>query len=154
SPTTSRAGTATPRRRISRRSRGGTLPTCRSPRRASSVRPFRARSSPRRRGGPVHPGRGGAGPRPPRGGRRSFARACRQLYDRPVTGATPPAECPPSDDILDLLACPDCGGALDAEPLGRAADTLRCACGARFPIAGGIPRLLTRDLRERLGPLG
>jgi SAM-dependent methyltransferase len=71
-----------------------------------------------------------------------------------LTGAITPAESPPSDDILDLLACPDCGGGLVPEPEGPAAGALRCACGARFPVAAGIPRLLARDLRERLGPLG
>ena len=36
-----------------------------------------------------------------------------------------------SDDILDLLACPDCGGGLVPEPEGPAAQGLRCGCGAR-----------------------
>jgi SAM-dependent methyltransferase/uncharacterized protein YbaR (Trm112 family) len=55
------------------------------------------------------------------------------------------------EGIADVLACPDCGGGLAAEPSGLG---LRCACGGLFPVADGIPRLLPRELRERLGPLG
>ncbi len=59
------------------------------------------------------------------------------------------------DDLLDLLACPDCGrSGLAPEPAAPAGAALLCACGQRFPVAEGIPRLLPRDLRERLGPLG
>lgn len=50
--------------------------------------------------------------------------------------------------LLEYLACPGCGGALGCESAlaeGREVieGTLRCvACGAAFPVRGGIPRLL------------
>jgi SAM-dependent methyltransferase/uncharacterized protein YbaR (Trm112 family) len=56
-------------------------------------------------------------------------------------------------DLLDVLACPDCRGFLSPEP-GTKGAALACACGLRFPVADGIPRLLSRALRERLGPEG
>jgi SAM-dependent methyltransferase len=54
--------------------------------------------------------------------------------------------------VLELLVCPTCHGALACEARERDGDEvlegqLRCtACGARFPIRGGIPRLLPPDL--------
>ncbi|HVE93953.1 MAG TPA: methyltransferase domain-containing protein [Acidimicrobiales bacterium] len=52
--------------------------------------------------------------------------------------------------LLSLVCCPTCGGALDVEPEGAldqeasqiADGTLRCACGQRFPVRRGVPRLL------------
>jgi len=45
------------------------------------------------------------------------------------------------------LCCPSCRSALTLEPTVPSGDvvvegTLRCGCGRRFPIAGGVPRLL------------
>jgi SAM-dependent methyltransferase/uncharacterized protein YbaR (Trm112 family) len=51
-------------------------------------------------------------------------------------------------EALELLVCPRCGGALVADAEAPAADghilggELGCACGARYPITGGVPRLL------------
>ena len=45
------------------------------------------------------------------------------------------------DDLLEILACPRCHGPLVTEPA-----SLRCdRCRVRYPVAGGIPVLLTRD---------
>jgi len=47
-----------------------------------------------------------------------------------------------SPDLLDILACPDCGGAL--EELG---DKLRCgSCGREYDIKSGIPILFPRAM--------
>jgi SAM-dependent methyltransferase len=48
------------------------------------------------------------------------------------------------------LRCPSCGSALALETTGPPEDavvegTLRCGCGRRFPVAGGVPRLLPED---------
>ena len=63
-------------------------------------------------------------------------------------------------DLLDIIACPVCKGALtlQTEDIGpeNAPDagevltgTLTCAsCGERYPIAGGIPNLLPPELRD------
>jgi len=53
------------------------------------------------------------------------------------------------------LCCPECGGGLRCaaeEGSGDRIETglLHCACGGRFPIIGGIPRVLPRDA---LGPV-
>jgi SAM-dependent methyltransferase len=49
-------------------------------------------------------------------------------------------------DLLQLLACPDCHGALDGiDDMTRS--ELRCAsCGASYPVRDGIPILLPPDL--------
>jgi SAM-dependent methyltransferase/uncharacterized protein YbaR (Trm112 family) len=54
------------------------------------------------------------------------------------------------DDLLGLIACPDCGrgGLLEETQM------LRCSCGQAFPVLEGIPRLLPRELRESIGPSG
>src|SRR5215210_1053636 len=45
--------------------------------------------------------------------------------------------------VLDLLACPSCGGALAEHP---APGGLRCvACGARYSVKRGIPRFVDDD---------
>jgi uncharacterized protein YbaR (Trm112 family) len=57
--------------------------------------------------------------------------------------------------LLELLACPRCAGALTAKPArsegGEVLEgTLGCAaCGAAFPIRGGIPRILPDALSAR-----
>ena len=63
-------------------------------------------------------------------------------------------------DLLDIIACPVCKGALtlQTEATGPKnvpaageviAGTLTCApCNERYPIAGGIPNLLPPDLRD------
>jgi ubiquinone/menaquinone biosynthesis C-methylase UbiE/uncharacterized protein YbaR (Trm112 family) len=51
-------------------------------------------------------------------------------------------------DLIALLACPACGGALSAR--GASGD-LECeACGARYPVDAGIPILLA-SARDRAG---
>ena len=56
-------------------------------------------------------------------------------------------------DLMDILACPVCKGALelrvDREEHGEIVEgSLRCAaCEETYPIAGGIPNLLPPDLR-------
>ena len=57
-------------------------------------------------------------------------------------------------DLLPLLACPDCRGALELEGDDTSAEvvggSLRCrACGTAFPIEDGIPRLLPSADRTR-----
>lgn len=48
---------------------------------------------------------------------------------------------------LELLACPGCRAALEA-----AGECLRCrACSATYPVAGGVPLLLTEADRARFG---
>ena len=57
-------------------------------------------------------------------------------------------------DLMDILACPVCKGALELSVDGEedgdiVAGSLRCeACGETYPIAGGIPNLLPPDLRD------
>ncbi len=63
-------------------------------------------------------------------------------------------------DLLDIIACPVCKGALDLDAHEIAPDgapdagevltgTLTCEpCGERYPIAGGIPNLLPPELRD------
>ena len=57
-------------------------------------------------------------------------------------------------DLMDILACPVCKGALelsvDTEEDGQIVEgSLRCAaCGEAYPIEGGIPNLLPPDLRD------
>ena len=63
-------------------------------------------------------------------------------------------------DLLSIIACPVCKGALDLQadeiaPEGAAhagevlTGTLTCAqCDERYPIVGGIPNLLPPELRE------
>ncbi|HKS27243.1 MAG TPA: methyltransferase domain-containing protein [Pyrinomonadaceae bacterium] len=62
-------------------------------------------------------------------------------------------------NLLELIVCPVCAGALslesfDAQSVSSADETesglLRCACGASYPIIGGIPRLLPADLQSML----
>ena len=44
-------------------------------------------------------------------------------------------------ELLDILACPRCRGALVPEPAA-----LRCdACGVRYPVIDGIPHMLLSD---------
>ncbi len=69
-------------------------------------------------------------------------------------------------DLLDILACPVCRGALTLEAETIAPDdapdagevltgTLTCAaCGEVYPISDGIPNLLPPDLREAEGIRG
>jgi SAM-dependent methyltransferase len=51
------------------------------------------------------------------------------------------------DDLIGLLACPNCAGAL-----ASASEALTCAgCGARYPIADGVPDLrLPSDARTEV----
>ena len=57
-------------------------------------------------------------------------------------------------DLMDILACPVCKGALelrvDTEEAGEiVAGSLQCAsCDETYPIADGIPNLLPPDLRD------
>ena len=63
-------------------------------------------------------------------------------------------------DLLNIIACPVCKGALDLQAEEVAAEgavdagealtgTLTCAvCDERYPIAGGIPNLLPPELRD------
>jgi SAM-dependent methyltransferase/uncharacterized protein YbaR (Trm112 family) len=49
--------------------------------------------------------------------------------------------------LLDLICCPRCRGALELVVTTEIEDhvidgELRCACGRRYPITGGVPRLL------------
>ncbi len=57
--------------------------------------------------------------------------------------------------LVDVLACPGCGGALalDAYEEGAELETglLSCACGAWYPVLRGVPRLLLGDLRDDYG---
>jgi ubiquinone/menaquinone biosynthesis C-methylase UbiE/uncharacterized protein YbaR (Trm112 family) len=60
--------------------------------------------------------------------------------------------------LVELLACPRCGQAgLELAPLQSGAmngelseGMLSCACGAAYPVRGGIPRLLPADLSAEL----
>ena len=57
-------------------------------------------------------------------------------------------------DLLDILACPLCKGALTLDATREeegeiVAGTLACAvCDEAYPIEDGIPDLLPPDLRE------
>lgn len=57
---------------------------------------------------------------------------------------------------LELLCCPRCNGSLMADGDRTAPDghilsgTLRCGCGARYPIEGGVPRLYPAGTGERV----
>ena len=57
-------------------------------------------------------------------------------------------------DLMDILACPTCKGALELSVDSEHDDeivegSLRCAaCEETYPIAGGIPNLLPPDLRD------
>ena len=63
-------------------------------------------------------------------------------------------------DLLDIIACPVCKGALELQvdevaPSGAPDEgevltgTLICArCDERYPISAGIPNLLPPDLRD------
>lgn len=57
-------------------------------------------------------------------------------------------------ELMDILACPDCKGGLEltvtSEEGGKIMEgSLHCpACNETYPIEGGIPNLLPRDLRE------
>lgn len=57
-------------------------------------------------------------------------------------------------DLLDILACPLCKGALTLDAAREddgeiVAGTLACAaCDEAYPIEDGIPDLLPPDLRE------
>ncbi len=59
-------------------------------------------------------------------------------------------------DLLDILACPVCKGALTLtaalEDGGEVIEgALHCAaCDERYPIEGGIPNLLPPDLRRAM----
>jgi SAM-dependent methyltransferase len=51
------------------------------------------------------------------------------------------------------LRCPSCRSALALEPALEKDDVvleavLRCGCGRRFPVAGGVPRLLPEDMAQ------
>jgi len=49
-----------------------------------------------------------------------------------------------SKDLLEILACPNCKG-----PLQAAAESLTCrSCRLRFPIREGIPVLLVEEAEE------
>lgn len=55
-------------------------------------------------------------------------------------------------ELLEVLACPKCGGSLSCMPAETTADgeiesgTLECvACGLKFPIESGVPRFVERD---------
>jgi SAM-dependent methyltransferase len=56
--------------------------------------------------------------------------------------------------LLDFLVCPACGGRLTVEKGVPHNDghieegALRCACGAEYAIAGGVPRMLVGAVRE------
>ena len=52
--------------------------------------------------------------------------------------------------LLDLLACPLCGGPLTLDATSERGDhiiegTLACGCGKRYPIVDAVPRLLIGD---------
>ena len=55
-------------------------------------------------------------------------------------------------ELLDVLVCPSCAGALRCETASAAGaeideGTLHCAgCGATFPIRGGVPRMVPASL--------
>ncbi|MDR3635951.1 MAG: methyltransferase domain-containing protein [Isosphaeraceae bacterium] len=52
-------------------------------------------------------------------------------------------------DLLDLLCCPRCRGALDH---AEGPDSLRCrVCGATFPVQGGVPRLAGESYAASFG---
>ena len=57
-------------------------------------------------------------------------------------------ESPISKDLLDILACPLCKADLE---YAKGKTSLACSkCGAKFPIKGGIPVLLTPKVRKML----
>lgn len=60
--------------------------------------------------------------------------------------------------LVPLLRCPRCGGGLQLAGGGAAAEVddgaLECGCGARFPIIGGVPRLLPEERAPVDGALG
>ncbi len=48
-----------------------------------------------------------------------------------------------SDDLMEILVCPDCHGELE-ELVGESA--LRCtACGLHYPVRDGIPWMLADE---------
>jgi uncharacterized protein len=59
-------------------------------------------------------------------------------------------------DLMDILACPVCKGALTLIATGEQAaevvsGMLNCAtCGESYPITDGIPNLLPPDLRRAM----
>ena len=54
-----------------------------------------------------------------------------------------------NQDLLDLLACPECGG---GDVARLAEDTLACtSCAARYPVVNGIPQMLPARLAASLG---
>ena len=59
-------------------------------------------------------------------------------------------------DLMDILACPLCKGALTLSAMREDAGdvvegSLHCAtCGETYPITDGIPNLLPPDLRRAM----
>lgn len=54
------------------------------------------------------------------------------------------------ESLLEILACPRCRGRLNLKETARdgteiSEGTFWCACGATFPIEGGIPRFVSSD---------
>lgn len=62
---------------------------------------------------------------------------------------SPPKVVP--DDLLELLACPRCRGALEARP-GEARPLACLGCGATYPVEDGIPVLLPPPEGDGRGP--
>jgi SAM-dependent methyltransferase len=57
--------------------------------------------------------------------------------------------------LLKRLACPNCSGSPALDVWRTSGDEiveglLRCDCGEAFPVIGGVPRMLTGDLRDPL----
>lgn len=51
-----------------------------------------------------------------------------------------------SEDLLKVLACPECKGKLD---YSRDENTLKCnECGYIFPVKEGIPVMLVEEARK------
>ncbi len=63
-------------------------------------------------------------------------------------------------ELMDILACPMCKGALTLTTVSVEADevitgTLRCAaCGEDYPIDEGIPNLLPPEMRRAMAADG
>jgi len=55
-----------------------------------------------------------------------------------------------TDEMLDILACPKCGGSLTALPDAAKPEGLACAhCGVVYPIREEIPVMLVEEAIDR-----